>query len=36
MRFIGWGLLWLLSLGTLQIEVHYSDGVMIKFNSWLK
>lgn len=34
-RFIMWGLLWLLTLGTMDIKVKYEDGLYIEFNSWL-
>ncbi len=36
MRFLFWLALYLLSVGTLDIDVQYSDGVRITFHSWLK
>lgn len=34
-RFMMWGLLWVLTLGIMDIKVKYSDGLTIEFNSWL-
>lgn len=35
-RALLWGLLWVCTLGILDIEVKYSDGLHIKYNSWLR
>ncbi len=35
MRTIFWFGLWMLSFGTLEIHVRYSDGLEITLHSWL-
>jgi hypothetical protein len=35
MRFLGWGFLWLLFFGSVDIDAKYTDGVRIRFrNIW--
>ena len=36
LRFLGWLALWLLTLGILDIEAEYSDGLKIHFVGWPK
>lgn len=31
-----WGFLWLVTLGVLEIDVEYSDGLHIRLHSWVK
>jgi hypothetical protein len=35
-RLFGWYLLWLLSLGSLTIDVKYDDGLEIKLKGWVR
>ena len=35
-RTLLWLLLYLASLGSLSIDVRYSDGLHVKFNGWAK
>ena len=35
LRFMMWGLLWVLTLGIMDIKAEYSDGLTIEFYSWL-
>jgi hypothetical protein len=34
MRILFWVLVWILSLGSMGIEVEYTDGLKIKLKGW--
>lgn len=36
LRFIFWIAVWVATLGLLDIDVSYSDGLHVKLRSWLR
>ena len=34
LRMLLWGMLWIASLGFLDIRVKYSDGLTIRYKGW--